>query len=194
MTRPYISLSIAQLEFLAAEDPTDTSSVGLLIDELRHRHGRRVRRLLCRLEASVDIESNRPTPAEKEAVVPSTHGPMSSSSGGVAAVPSDESLCATTEDYELLLRKYEDLRLTFTVEAEILARWGMTPCMPRFMQEQTFAEWRKQLLQAPDTLGRSVHTLDSDLLRILDERRLLQKRTTPKETQVKSKRQHDTTT
>lgn len=172
MTRPYISLSIAQLEFLASDDPSDASSVSLLIDELRHRNGRRVRRLLSQLETPLVTENNDEDLTEEEPVT-STFGPVESPNCPDAVVR-DNSPVQSAGDHELIRQRYEDLRLTFTVEAELLARWGMTPSMPQSMQEMTFAEWRKRLQRGADTLGRSVQTLEADQLRIADERRLHQ--------------------
>lgn len=172
MTRPYISLSIAQLEFLAAEDPTDSQSVRLLVDELSHRNGRRVRRLLSQLEVSSG--TTQETLSEQDSDGSFVRSEESTDFGGDPAIHTYESNLQTTESYELLLRKYENLRLTFTVEAELLARWGMTPLMPPDMQELVFGEWRNRLLPGPDALGRSVESLETDQRRIADERRLLQ--------------------
>lgn len=172
MTRPYISLSIAQLEFLASEDFVDPQPIQLLIDELRHRNGPRARRLLAQLElqlSSANTEDGSSDQVSEGAWV----GPAGSADcGGGSSTDAHKPLFQTAEDYELLLRRHEDLRLTFTVEAELLARWGMTPSMPLDMQELIFTEWAKRLPQAPDVLGRSVESLEADQSRIADERRL----------------------
>ncbi|WP_422391368.1 hypothetical protein [Arthrobacter sp. N1] len=80
---------------------------------------------------------------------------------------------------EALLRKYESLRATFTVEAELLARWGMTAALPRDMQELMFKEWCKRLQSGPDEVGRSADALAEDRLRIAHERDALRSATKP---------------
>lgn len=172
MARPYIALSIAQLEVLAAEDSTDRDSVECLVEELRHRKGRRVRNLLSQLVSESAGIAEDPSPEQD-------------SDGRVVKSPKPDSLdcdvraysldpgSQTSESYELLLRKYETLRATFTAEAELLARWGMTPLMPSYMQELVFEEWRKRISLASDPIGRSLDSLAADQRRITDERRLL---------------------
>jgi len=54
------------------------------------------------------------------------------------------------------------LRTTFTAEAEILAKWGMTPSLPTAGRAVVVEWWRAQLTLVPDAMGRSADTLDRD--------------------------------
>jgi hypothetical protein len=55
------------------------------------------------------------------------------------------------------------LRTTFTAEAEILARWGMTPGLPADARAAVVAWWRSRLNRVPDAMGRTIDALDRDL-------------------------------
>jgi hypothetical protein len=74
------------------------------------------------------------------------------------------------DEYESLLQKYESLRATFTAEAELLARWGMTAAMPLDLQDLVFDEWRKRISRAPSHAGPSGEALSEDRIRIVRER------------------------
>ena len=70
-----------------------------------------------------------------------------------------------------LEQRFELLRSTFTIEGEILARWGMTSSMPPEIEAQVFSSWRKSLEQGSvDSLGRSIVSLEEDLKRLAEER------------------------
>ena len=62
-----------------------------------------------------------------------------------------------------LVARYESLRSTFTLEGEILARWGMTPDLPQDLVSATFESWRRRLSTQPDRRGRNILKLDEDL-------------------------------
>jgi hypothetical protein len=70
-----------------------------------------------------------------------------------------------------LEQRFELLRATFTIEAEILARWGMTSSMPPEIEAQVFSSWRKSLKKnSDDDLGRSIVSLEEDMKRLAEER------------------------
>jgi hypothetical protein len=79
----------------------------------------------------------------------------------------------SAEEHESLLRVYESLRATFTAEAELLARWGMTPAMPLDLQDIVFEEWRKRISGAPSQSMPSAEALSEDQIRIVRERDVL---------------------
>jgi hypothetical protein len=58
------------------------------------------------------------------------------------------------------------LRSTFTAEAEILARWGVTPALPAECLAQVSDWWRAKLSGEPDLMGRSVASLERDLAQV----------------------------
>ncbi len=77
--------------------------------------------------------------------------------GGVPAVAPASPLGRVDADRLALLRK------TFTAEAEILARWGMTPGLPADARAAVVAWWRSRLTSVPDAMGRTIDALERDL-------------------------------
>jgi hypothetical protein len=67
---------------------------------------------------------------------------------------------AALRDYKA---RYEVLRETFTAEAELLARWGMTPSMPTEMRREVFTSWRRWLSRREHPHGMTVSDLDADM-------------------------------
>lgn len=172
--RPYSPLKIGQLEELARLGRDDPEVLRRLIAELEQRKSPRARLLRSELE-NLDQSPAEGTPVRGRTRNRSRPIPLSS------AEPAQEvtvdavfpTVPAPVEEREALLRKYESLRATFTVEAELLARWGMTAALPRDMQELMFEEWRKRLQSGPDEAGRSADALAEDRVRIAHEREAL---------------------
>lgn len=71
------------------------------------------------------------------------------------------------EDFQ---KRYRALRETFTLEGEILARWGMSGSIPRKIEEAVFGFWAKLVKVEEDQFGRSVLSLQRDL-KVLNEER-----------------------
>jgi len=71
------------------------------------------------------------------------------------------------EDFQ---KRYIALRETFTLEGEVLARWGMSGSIPRKIEEAVFGLWAKLVKVEEDQFGRSVLSLQRDL-KILNEER-----------------------
>ena len=61
------------------------------------------------------------------------------------------------------------LRTTFTAEAEILAKWGITPGLPADARATVVAWWRSRLTRVPDAMGRTIEALDRDLAAVTRE-------------------------
>ena len=142
--RPHISCSINELRQLSAKFGNDPEVSAELIKELRHRTTKSARLLLSQLEkgdeVTGDLESPARSPRQKSLPEPSP-----------VAVPSRE-----------LTSRYEALRATFTTEAELLARWGMTPALPDDLRSELFALWEKRLGESADGLGRNLASLTDD--------------------------------
>ncbi|MEY4322299.1 MAG: hypothetical protein RL410_80 [Actinomycetota bacterium] len=56
--------------------------------------------------------------------------------------------------------RYESLRQTFTAEGELLAKWGMTPLMPKEMRILVLDTWQRMLSDDADEFGRSTRALE----------------------------------
>jgi hypothetical protein len=69
-----------------------------------------------------------------------------------------------------LTSRFEILRATFTVEGEILARWGLTEEIPPEIEDEVFSLWRKKLSDSPDNRNRTRRQLEEDLERLAAER------------------------
>lgn len=68
-------------------------------------------------------------------------------------------------------KRYRALRETFTLEGEILARWGMAGSIPREIEEAVFRLWAKLVKVEEDEFGRSVLILQRDI-KVLNEERV----------------------
>lgn len=69
-----------------------------------------------------------------------------------------------------LQARYQSLRATFTMEGEILARWGITAGMPGEFQIEVFDMWRTLLTEGPDRHGWSLADLEADVRSLSAER------------------------
>jgi hypothetical protein len=170
--RPYSSYGIDRLELLASSSGDDPDVVARLIAELEHRKTPKARELRSRLQKTSRMtgpQSARPFPD-------STNLGQTARSPGVTNQTEKRETAGsdvTSAQYESLRHRYELLRQTFTVEAEVLARWGMTAAMPQDFQELVFGEWMKWLSENPDESGRTAPALQEDRLRIGRERAAL---------------------
>jgi hypothetical protein len=172
MARPYISKSVVELERLAEANPDDANVIAGVIAELRHRNVPKAKKLLARL--SGEPSSSRAAPRKSTArPTKATARPTKAAAkdGRAKAVVSDqlvEAEAATTNpDVDRNLQEvFELLRETFTFEAEILAKWGMTPTLPKEMVQLVFTSWRKLLKGGPDERGRSLGLLEQDMAKL----------------------------
>ena len=85
-------------------------------------------------------------------------------SGDSAAVGTKAPELGTADAARLAL-----LRTTFTAEAEILAKWGMTPALPAEGRDRVASWWRTRLGRDSDAMGRSVDALERDLVLLASE-------------------------
>lgn len=164
--RPYRSWSILQLEELASAESENDEVLKALVAELDLRTARRARRLRRKLNFIVSPDSCGET----------THVGLVSNEG---REPESASACHGPSEwysrYTALAAKYEALRATFTLEAELLSRWGMTPLLPRDFQDLLFEAWRKRLETSTEGFEWTLETLSGDLVRIAHEREAAKK-------------------
>jgi hypothetical protein len=176
MARPYIGKSVVELERLAEANPDDANVIAGVIAELRHRNVPRAKKLLARLSGesspsrAVPRKSTaRPTKATARPTKATAKPTKAAAKDGRAkpVVPGpvvEAELATTNPDVDRSLQQaFELLRESFTLEAEILARWGMTPTLPKVIVQSVFTAWRKVLKSGPDDRGRSLELLEQDM-------------------------------
>jgi len=165
VTRRYVKKNVGELEALAAANRDDPRVIADIIAELRHRSVPKARKLLARLTGEPAAAPTAPRKASPKTVrAPDrrtgakvgSDGPIVEAATAVTNPPVDRNLEQT----------YELLRETFTFEAEILARWGVTPTLPREIAQSVFAAWRKLLKSGPDERGRSLELLEQDMAKL----------------------------
>lgn len=159
--RPYISFRIEQLEELASGIESQPNLSAPLIAELEHRRNHRARKLLNQL-TSTGGTSQRSSPQD-------TSRSSSIAADRASDVDSEKDSHTESTNYEALRERYEELRKTFTVEGELLARWGMTPSLPLDLQEFVFESWRR-IVEVETDSDRTILELESDRARIAEER------------------------
>lgn len=173
--RPYAPMKIEELEELARANRDDASVLRRLVMELRFRKNPRARRLKLRLEES-DIplaETISVSETAQESRRWPTQTPTVAVNGG-HSVNERSPQFQEAEEHNSIVLKYEALRVTFTVEGEVLARWGMTPALPHDLQELVFQEWRKRFAVEGDKGRALADAIASDRQRISREREALQ--------------------
>jgi hypothetical protein len=165
MARPYGDKGVAELERLATENAGDAKVMADVIAELRKRTVPKARKLLARLSGESTLTPATPrkssskskkAPSKGNGSKPIASGPMVNAAPATMTPDGDRS---TEQTFELL-------RETFTLEAEILARWGMTPTLPKEIKKLVIIEWRKLLKGGPDDRGRSIKMLELDMLKL----------------------------
>ena len=158
MARPYGDKGVAELERLATENAGDAKVMADVIAELRKRTVPKARKLLARLsgESPSTPAATRKASSKSDGTKPIASGLMVDAALATMNPDGDRS---TEQTFELL-------RETFTLEAEILARWGMTPTLPKEIKKLVIVEWRKLLKGGPDDRGRSIKKLELDMLKL----------------------------
>lgn len=141
LDRPYMSLSALELVALF-EKAKDSESLKNLQHELMHRRTKPAKKLLIEVNKKLGV-----TPGEE--------------------VGSSK----LKFEHIQLKKRYDSLRRTFTVEGEILARWGMTSAMPEALEEIIFDIWSKSVTADDDEFGRTSAQLAIDMEKLKNERR-----------------------
>jgi len=150
---------------MAKTNAADARVITDIIAELRHRSTNTARKLLATLSGE-----SAPTPAGSRKVTSKPAKgksekalPKSEDSGPTIDAAPATTTPATDRSVE---QAFELLRETFTLEAEILARWGMTAAMPDDLRKLVIAEWRKVLKAGADDRGRSIEMLEINLAKL----------------------------
>ena len=165
MARPYGDKGVAELERLATENAGDAKVMADVIAELRKRTVPKARKLLARLsgESPSTLAATRKASSKSKKASSKSDSTKPIASGLMV----DAALATMNPDGDRSTEQtFELLRETFTLEGEILARWGMTPTMPNEIKKLVIVEWRKLLKGGPDDRGRSIKTLELDMLKL----------------------------
>jgi hypothetical protein len=146
-----------------------------VLEELENRSTRAARRLKETLVQSNAIgEPRKPNEAKTSSASRSSGQDRSGASRSKVLSTCKETFSEHESKPEKvnsdLSARFEILRATFTVEGELLARWGMTEDIPPEIEDRVFALWRKRLSNLPDDRGRSLRRLDEDLVSLSEER------------------------
>lgn len=146
MSRPLARLSLDDLKELARTEPGRVADIK---GELAHRRTSGAKAFLRNLNAG----DRRGSTSGESAEGGDDLAPLAPSSLGVDRSPK-------SRDLE---QRYELLRATFTIEGEILARWGMTSSLPSDLQDHIFAMWKERASETPDSHGRTRASLEADV-------------------------------
>ena len=157
-----MSLGIDELTALAKAKINDAAAMSDIIDELGRRSTKKARELLRKLTGD-------PTATPQKRARATGNGGRPEPTDSRDDEPGSESPDSSKEFGRELTEAYELLRETFTVESEILARWGMTTALPRELRDLMFSEWRRRLARKPGTHGRSMERLEADVERLRTE-------------------------
>lgn len=155
MARPYMKLRIDELTAIADDPATSSETRARLIDELQYRSSPGARKLLARMRPGGQPgarEGRRPAPRDPATgglEVPIERGPDEREPEQV--------------DRDALLAA---LRETYTMAAEILARWGMTSAIDGDLFEVVVRWWSGRVSEEPDEFGRSKSSLVDDVSRL----------------------------
>ena len=139
--RPYMSLGVVGLQEMFSTT-TDTDLLQSLRYELTHRRSKAASKLLMQVNEKL---------------------------GEVQEEPGESSVWKL--EYANLSKRHDLLRATFTLEGEILARWGMTGSIPRELEEKIFEYWLKNMTPTDIDYGRTKSQLGSDIERLKIERK-----------------------
>lgn len=135
-----------------------------IADELRCRKSGGARKLLARLEGGVPKETPRGSgerPGQKGRTGMIGGSTDSGAHDGPAAMPAETP--DSTEQSRDIMEQLEVLRTTFTLESEILARWGITAALPCDLRRSVLQQWDRIVSDEPDHLGRSRARLAADI-------------------------------
>ncbi len=145
--RPYMSKDIKSLEKLADASQGDPDRLRQVLEELNFRSTNKANALRHKIEGWLG------SPIAEATKVPAP---------GKKKRPKNDPGWQSD-----LSMRYETLRATFTEEAEILARWGVTAGLPPSMREVVFSEWRNAFAEGgTHPFGMTQIDLDSDLRKL----------------------------
>lgn len=168
--------SIGELQALA-EDPENWPA---LLDELKHRTTGKARRLASDLAAKMA----KPGTETSLRAVPSPSVPRTAASAARVAKkpakkaattgtrpPADREAAPVSPERRDLEERFELLRQTFALEGEVLARWGMTPALPREFRKLVFDLWVEWLRDGGTDAQRTPERMEQDIRKLEAEER-----------------------
>lgn len=192
--RPYQSSSVTDLKALVEAKPLDRPLLETVLQELALRRTQKAVDLRRFVEALVvagaattaaptgaratprkatraGVPQREPSRRPEGAVTPPRRARgTSSTKAAVDPAPADVAVTAATDSPRPsglgLEERHALLRETFTLEAEVLARWGMTPLLPQVLRERVVALWRAHLQEhgaAGHPYGLTLTHLENDL-------------------------------
>lgn len=159
--RPYMQLSLDALKAKLSDSPGNR----VLLEEVQHELAFRTTPGAKRLEREVQTLLAGTYTVAKASKKASKEAPTTSCDSDGPAPPTG----APSTDLE---SRYFALRATFTAEAEILSRWGMTSLAPPPLRDAAFRYWQEIFNaggQHPLGLGRD--DLERDLEALKNEKR-----------------------
>lgn len=158
--RPFMQLSLDGLRAKVRDSPNSRSMLEEVRNELACRSTLGAKRL--KREVETRLANAATTKAKKK--LPETE--QSASKGDKVERPSKANISG-------LEARYSALRATFTAEAEILSRWGMTSLAPPAVREAVFRYWNETLLEpsGQHPLGLGEEDLKSDIKALASEKR-----------------------
>jgi hypothetical protein len=170
--RALIQLPFAKLEEMFNTNPSDLEVLISLQQELVHRKKAYAKQLLIKVNAKlVAVQLKPAAQSQKAAGDTASSATSTTESNQVLKVPARSKSPETTRKQLSLTSTetaYEHLRATFSEEGELMARWGMTPSLPRPLQETVVGGWRDLLRDSPTTDGRTLVNFERDIARILE--------------------------
>ena len=155
MSRPYMRLRIDQLTAIADDPTTSPEARERLMEELQFRNSQGARKLLARMRGGGAPGGERAIPtvargrAAREREIPPAPDPLEMPP---EAIDREAALAA--------------LRETYTIGAEILARWGMTTAIDEELFDVVVDWWSGKVSDQPDRFGRSRSSLAHDVSRL----------------------------
>ena len=138
--RVYSRKSAMELQQIAAANLGDVKVIEKIKHELAFRSTPAAKKLLSELSAGGSISL---TPQSKPRVAVDISG-------------------SVHKDCEMLKASYELLRLTFTEQGELLARWGLTESMPVDLLEKIRFMWIEKLTSGYGHAIQTLEQLDKD--------------------------------
>lgn len=163
MVRPHLNSSLQDLTAIVDDPESPPELLSEVADELRHRTTKGARNLLKRL----DDDPVRRTSKQRDSKPGNgrrSHHTTVQSVDSPSAFPTETQI--ENESARDIATQFAALRATFTAEAEILARWGLTCAMPEDIVQLVLKNWANRVTDEPDDFGRSRTSLSRDSARL----------------------------
>jgi len=169
-------MSIVELRTLA-EDPKNWPA---LRDELKHRKTGKARRLASDLATRMAKPGTEPSlrtvpsaPVQRTAASPArvAKKPAKKATATGTRPQADREAAPVSPERRDLEERFELLRQTFTLEGEVLARWGMTPALPREFRKLVFDLWVEWLRNGGTDAQRTPERMEQDIRKLEAEER-----------------------